>query len=112
MRRGRVLPALFLFLLVPGFLLPRPASTFPMTGAEDRIAVSTGDDGQILSPRPPRRRLEAPAPSLPVHAVPSPSPSQLLPGPAAPSLESGFNPVTIQPASGAGVTRAGPSAIL
>lgn len=112
MRRGKVLPALVLGVLFVGFLLPRPAPAISANGGGKRIAVLTGDDGQILSPRPPRRRVEAPAPSLPVHAAPSPSSPRLLQVPAAPSAGTGFNPVSIQPSSGAGVTRAGPSDIL
>lgn len=112
MRRGKILSALVLCVLVLGFLLPRPTPVFSATGGEDRIAASAGQDGTIVSPRPPRRRAERPPVALPVQALPT--------SPAVFSLQDAGRmsavpvpiPIPIQPSSGAGVTRAGPSILV
>ena len=109
MRRGKILPALVLCFLALGFLLPRPVPALAATGGEDRIAVSPGDDGTVFSPRPPRRRVQAPAVPLPFPALPTSQCAFSLPDSGRFSAVPDHIPLSIQPTSGAGVTRAGPS---
>lgn len=109
MRRGKILPALVLCFLALGFLLPRPAPPgWSATGGEDRIAVSPGDDGTVFSPRPPRRRVQPPSASTPFQALPAMPTGLLLPDPGRVSAVPDRLPFLLQPAAGAGVTRAGP----
>lgn len=109
MRRGKIIPALVLFFLALGFLLPRPAPPLYATGGEDRIAVLPGDGGTAVSPRVPRRRVQPPVVSVLFRALPNANFALSLPDSGRISAVPDHIPLSIQPSSGAGVTRAGPS---
>jgi len=109
MRQGKILPLLVLFFLALGFLVPRPAPGLSRPADEARIAGQGGDGEVIFAPRPPRRRVQPPAVFVPFPVL-STSPSAFfLPDSGRISAVPDHMPLSIQPSSGAGVTRAGPS---
>lgn len=111
-KRGKILPVLAVCFLVLTVLLPRPAPALASADKEVRIASSTADDGTVVSPRPPRRRVQPPAAAVLFQAVPAATSGFFLPDPGSVSTAPDHVPLSIRPSTGAGVTRAGPSLLI
>jgi len=109
MLRGKIHPALVLFFLALGVLAPRPAPGLSISAGEPRVAGQGGDAGMIVSPRPPRRRIQPPAVSIPLQAIPTSPSARYRPAPGRVPAVPDRIPLSVRPSSGAGVTRAGPS---
>lgn len=109
MKRGKILPVLVVCFLALGVLLPRPAPASAPASNGDRIASSTADDGKVVSPRPPRRRVQPPAAAVLFQALPAATSGLFLPDPGSISTVPDHIPLSTRPSTGAGVTRAGPS---